>query len=94
MANPPPSRVKNLTLAAMAGQAGCASLVLIVIALLVGIWLDARFGVRGPFTVGLLLLSIPLSLFVMVRIALGTIKQIQPGSKAGVRKHSPDTEEE
>lgn len=94
MANQPPSRVKNLTLAAMAGQAGCASLVLIIVALLVGIWLDARFGVRGPFTVGLLLLSIPLSLFVMVRIALGTIKQIQPGSNAGVRKHSPDTEEE
>ena len=94
MSNQTPSRVKNLTLAAMAGQAGCASLVFIIIALLVGIWLDARFGVRGPFTVGLLLLSIPLSLFVMVRIALGTIREIQPGSNAGVRKHSPDTEEE
>jgi hypothetical protein len=94
MASQPPSRVKNLTLAVMAGQAGCASLVFIVVALLIGIWLDARFGVRGPFTVGLLLLSIPLSLFVMVRIALGTIKQIEPGSNAGVRKHSTDTEEE
>jgi hypothetical protein len=94
MSQQQPSRVKNLTLAAMAGQAGCASLVLIVIALLIGIWLDSQFGVRGPFTVGLLLLSIPLSLFVMVRIALGTIKQIQPGSNVGVRKHSPDIEEE
>lgn len=78
----------------MAGQAGCASLVLIIIALLIGIWLDSQFGLRGPFTVGLLLLSIPLSLFVMVRIALGTIKEIQPNRNVGVRKHSPDTEEE
>ena len=94
MANQQPSRVKNLTLAAMAGQAGCASLFFIIAALLIGIWLDSRFGVRGLFTVALLLLSVPLSLFVMVRIALGTIKHLQPDSNVGVRKPSADIEEE
>jgi hypothetical protein len=83
------SSVKNVAYVAMAGQAGCASLVLIFIALFVGLWLDAQFGVRGPFTIGLLLLSIPISLFAMVRIALGMIKEIQPPkSNTSARKRS------
>jgi hypothetical protein len=74
----PPSRFKNMTLAVVAGQVGCLSLVIVFVALFAGIWLDARFQVRGVFTVGLLLLSIPISLFFMVRIALGAVKNLTP----------------
>jgi hypothetical protein len=80
-----PSKGKNLAYAAMAGQAGCATIVFIFIALFVGLWLDAQFGVRGLFTIGLLLLSIPISLFAMVRIALGMVDQIKPQPKNGAR---------
>lgn len=85
----PPSRTKNLTYAVLAGQAGCASLVLIVIALFIGLALDARFGSRPAFTIGLLLLSIPISLFAMVRIALGMVREIQPPPKAGAARTPP-----
>lgn len=52
-------------------------LVILFAGLLVGLWLDGQFGLRGPFTVAALLISIPISLFVVVRIALGAVKMIQ-----------------
>lgn len=51
-------------------QAGCAGVALILGALLLGRWLDSQLG-SGPWiSLGLLLLSIPLSLYVMVRVVL------------------------
>lgn len=72
------ARVRNFSFAVVAGQAGCWSLVIIIAALLIGIFLDGQFGLRGPFTIGLLLFSIPFSLFAMVRIALSSVKRITP----------------
>lgn len=72
-----PSRAKNIAYAAIAGQSGCLSLLVIVGALFLGLWLDSRLGLRGPFTIGILLASIPLSLFIMVRIALASTQQLQ-----------------
>ena len=94
MAAQKPTRANNLTLATMAGQAGCAALALIFVALFIGLWLDSQFGVRGLFTMGLLLLSIPISLFAMVRIALGTIRKLQSGPQQDVRENLSHTEEE
>jgi hypothetical protein len=94
----PPSRFKNMTLAVIAGQAGCLTLVVIFVALFAGIWLDAQLHVRGVFTVGLLLLSIPISLFFMVRIALGAVKNLQPPppkqQQRNSNQHPTYTEEE
>lgn len=73
-----PSRIKNLGLAAVAGQAGCATLIIVFAALLIGLWLDSQLQQRGPCTFGLLILSVPLSLWVMLRIALGAISRIVP----------------
>jgi hypothetical protein len=73
-----PSRAKNLGYATVAAQSGCLNIFIIVGALILGLTLDAAFGVKGPFTVSLLLLSVPLALFVMVKLALGAVKQIQP----------------
>jgi uncharacterized membrane protein len=87
-------RLANLGLAALAAQSGCMTLFLVVGALLVGLWLDAQFGQRGPFTIGLLLLSIPVSLFFMVRIALGAIKRIEPPSTSKTPRQRFTHEEE
>lgn len=87
----PISRAANLGYAAVAGQAGCFTLAIILIALFIGIWLDAQAGTRGPFTIGLLILSVPFSLFVMVRVALGATSHIRP-SLQNVRHD--DTQEE
>jgi uncharacterized membrane protein YfhO len=92
--NNPNQRIANITLTVLAAQSGCLSLVLVFGALLLGLWLDAQTGQRGPFTVGLLLLSIPISLFVMVRVALSAVKQIQPPRKPlSTRRRDTDEEE-
>lgn len=74
----PSKRSRNLAYAAAAGQAGLATVVLVVMALFVGLWLDSLLGLRGPFTIGLVVLSVPLSLFMMVRVALTATRAIEP----------------
>lgn len=82
-------------MATLAAQGGCFTLILVIGALLVGLWLDAQMGLKGPFTIGLLLLSVPLSLFVMVRVAMSAIQRIQPPpTQEGTRMHHPSTNEE
>lgn len=75
-----PSRVKNLSLATIAGQAGCFLTLTVFAALFAGLWLDAQFGLRGPFTIGLVILSVPVSLFVVFRIVMRLLEAIQPQS--------------
>lgn len=78
---PDPKRNKqywlNLTLAGIAGQVGCLTLVIVLGAVLGGLWLDASFHTRPLFTIVLLIASIPVSLaamFFVVRLATSKIK--------------------
>ena len=73
-----PSRVKNLSYAGIAGQAGCWLTLTVFGALFAGLWLDAQFGLKGPFTVGLVIVSVPISLFIVVRIVIRLVEAIQP----------------
>ncbi|MDX1994307.1 MAG: hypothetical protein SF029_18125 [bacterium] len=86
-------RVKNLALAAVAGQAGCITLIIVFGALFVGLWLDSRLGQRGPCTFGTLILSVPFSLYAMLRIAVGAISLIQPQLSAAASKETDYTAE-
>lgn len=71
-------RVKNLSLAGVAGLAGFASVLITFTALFLGLWLDATFEQRGIFTVTLLVLSVPVSLFSMLKIVLSLVGKIIP----------------
>ena len=77
-------RVKNLSLAALAAQAGCVTFLIVFGALLLGLWLDSQLGLRGPCTFGVIILSVPFSLYAMLRIALGAISLIEPQPKDNV----------
>ncbi|WP_119068211.1 AtpZ/AtpI family protein [Aggregatilinea lenta] len=82
--NPQAQYVRNLTLAAVAGQAGCSSVVLIFLALFAGLFLDAQFDTHPVLTIGLVLIAIPVSLYVMVRLLLSSVGAIQtapPGKR-------------
>ncbi len=68
--------IQNIGLVMIAGQAGCWTVVIVLFALFVGLLLDSFIGFRGPFTIGMLILSIPVSLFVMLRISLSAINKI------------------
>ena len=55
----------NLTMAAVVGQVGCLTLVIVLIALFGGLWLDNRFGTRPWITVILVIGSVPVALVAM-----------------------------
>jgi F0F1-type ATP synthase assembly protein I len=76
---PKPDRKRyaiNLTLAAMAGQVGCVTLVIILVALVGGMWLDSVFNTRPWISVALLVVSVPVALYVMWLIASKAIAKI------------------
>jgi F0F1-type ATP synthase assembly protein I len=58
-------------------QAGCVSVILIILALVVGVVLDRALGTKYVFTVGLLLLSVPVSLGAMVYTVLRSARSMQ-----------------
>ena len=68
----------NLGLAGFAGQVGCLTLVIIMAALLGGLWLDNQFGVKPLFTILFLIGSVPITIFVMFRVAMSAISRIKP----------------
>lgn len=70
-------RTKNLTFAGLSALTGCVSLIVVVIALFVGLAIDSLLGQRGPATICLVIASVPVSLFLMLKVALTLVGQIQ-----------------
>ncbi len=62
-------------------QVGCLTVVVILGALALGLWLDGRLGTRPWFALGLVLVSIPVSLAMVVYVALKTARRAQPPSE-------------
>ena len=71
------TRVFNLTLAAVAGQVGCLTTLIVLAALFGGLWLDNRFDTMPMFTVGLIVASVPVTLVAMVWIVKATTSRMQ-----------------
>lgn len=82
----PGEYMRNMALAASAGQAGCTTSVLIIGALLLGLWLDSLLGTRPAFTLVLVLSSIPVSLLLMVYTVLSATKRITPPKRTSSRR--------
>jgi hypothetical protein len=70
--------VYNLTMAAVAGQVGCLTLVIIFGALIAGLWLDRSFATKPLFTILLMVASMPVTLYVMFRVVQTATSRIQP----------------
>lgn len=59
--------------------AGCFGLVLALLALFGGLWIDANLlGRRGPATICLLVLSVPLNTYLMVKVAFALVPYLRP----------------
>ncbi len=58
-------------------QAGCVSIIIVIAALVVGLLLDRAIGTKYLFTLGLLLVSIPVSLVAMVYSVLRSSRSIR-----------------
>lgn len=96
MTGPKMSRkAKNLSLAALAALAGVASVVIIFTALILGMWIDAVLNYRGLFTIILLVLSVPVSLYTMLKIVMGSLDRITlPAPHDDEKQRAPDVEDD
>jgi membrane protein implicated in regulation of membrane protease activity len=77
MTEPTPKRIPNVSVATIAGAAGCFMIVIVVGALILGIALDRALGWRGPFTIGLVVISAPLSLYLVYRMVIKVLREMQ-----------------
>jgi len=81
-------QVLNLTLLTVVGQVGCITPLIIIAALFIGIWLDARFGSKPTFTIMFIVGSVPVALIAMFWVVKETIDRTLPGTT------QPETSEE
>jgi hypothetical protein len=70
----------NLTLAGVAGLAGVITLMIVLLAMFSGIWLDNKFDTNHNFTIGLILGSVPVTLFVMFYFVRSATSKIKPST--------------
>jgi F0F1-type ATP synthase assembly protein I len=89
------NNTRNMVIAALTGQVGVLTLVIVLAAVFGGLALDNRYGTKPWFTVGLLVASIPVSIITMVflvRKAVSRVKTIKPetnpGKEDGIGKNS------
>ncbi len=68
---------QNLALASTVSQVGCVTVVIVIGALLLGVWLDNLLDTKPILTIVCILASIPISLFSVVRVALSVTRRIQ-----------------
>jgi F0F1-type ATP synthase assembly protein I len=73
--------ILNISMAIVAGQVGCITLVVILIAVLAGLWLDNLYQSKPAFTIGFLLGSIPLSLALMFFVVRAAVRRIKVNPK-------------
>jgi F0F1-type ATP synthase assembly protein I len=73
----------NMTLAAVVGQVGCITPVILIGALFAGLWLDRQFETKPLFTILFIVGSAPVSVYVLYRIvksATGRLKTTSSNS--------------
>jgi len=73
--------ISNNFLIALITQVGCLTLVIILLSLLGGLWLDKTFGTRPLFTLLFLLAGTPLSVIVMVFVSRRAVAKIKSQSQ-------------
>jgi len=68
-------KLLNLTLVGIVGQVGCLTLAIVIVALFGGLWLDNTLHTKPVFIIVFLLVSVPVSVLVMLKIVrMGTAR--------------------
>ena len=60
------------------GEVGCLTLIIVILSVFGGIWLDRILGTKPLFTISLVLLSAPISLVLTYWIAKRAVRDINP----------------
>jgi F0F1-type ATP synthase assembly protein I len=94
---PEPSKGKltmnNVAMFSVGAEVGCATLIIVFLALFAGIGLDKLLGTKPVFTIILILGSAPLSLFLTFKLAMRAVKNIAPQEPVSVQTKPVEEEE-
>lgn len=90
----PDNRLSNVKVALIISMTACLNIIIALGALVLGLWIDDLMGWRGFATVTLLLISFPLSLYLMVRLALMSVKRFGTSTNPYVVENPPQDKEE
>ena len=75
------------------GQVGCLTLVIVMVAVFGGLWLDKQLQTRPWITLGLILLSVPLTFALVLRVVLSNADRIQDLSSKTIAKSTQEDAE-
>ncbi len=70
-------RTRNLSVIGLSALTGFIAVVIVLAALLIGLSIDNMLGQRGPATICVVGISMPLSLYVMVKTTFFLIKRAE-----------------
>lgn len=81
----------NMAVAVVVGLGGFITLAIVMGVLLIGLAIDRALDTRPLFTIGLLVLSAPVSIFVMYRVAMSMISKsvVQPKTENSFKEKQP-----
>jgi len=68
---------QGMVLGAVVGQVGCLTLLIVLAALFIGLWLDGQFGTKPILTIILMIASIPVTLVLMFWIVRKATARLQ-----------------
>jgi len=71
---------------------GCLTLVVILIGLFLGLWLDTRFDTRPLFIIIMMVASIPVTLFLMFRVVMKVAPKLQELTTGKTEKTIQETD--
>jgi F0F1-type ATP synthase assembly protein I len=84
------SAVFNTKALTVGGEIGCLTLIIVILSVFGGIWLDRILGTKPLFTISLVLLSAPLSLVLTYWIAKRAVKDMNPTPAAQSKPEQSD----
>jgi F0F1-type ATP synthase assembly protein I len=84
--------VNNLAVFSVGAEVGCATIIIVFVALFVGIGLDKLLGTKPVFIILFTLGSAPLSIFITYKLAMRAVKSATP--QVPVVKQTKPVEEE
>ena len=84
----------GLAVAGLLGQVGCLTVVIISAALVAGLWIDSQFDTRPIFTILFIVGSVPVTIYLMVRLVLGGMARIQPSIESTTGTNAVEEEED
>jgi len=88
------SAVFNSKALTVGGEVGCLTLIIVIVSVFGGIWLDRVLGTKPLFTISLVLLSAPLSLVLTYWIAKRAVKDMNPSTTAQTKPEQSERGEE